>query len=176
MSLLQAPNQPRDRWSSGAAEETHRQGQPLMAWRTRATNISFLHTSRLTDGTTGTPRKTGLTVCRNQMLLHGLFRYQIPAPLGMFPPLLRCSRGLVAVFAQIEELGPIQKISGFGNVELFADVEVQADEIRRALRGLSRVAERGCVRCAIDTFTVVHAGCQADCICRPEPVIDVLSV
>jgi hypothetical protein len=39
-----------------------------------ATNISFLHSSKLTNGTTGKPRKTGLTVCRNQIFVAQAFR------------------------------------------------------------------------------------------------------
>jgi hypothetical protein len=58
------------------------------AEKPRATNISFLHTSKLTDGTTGMPGKTGLTACRNQMFVARALRHQLPASVMGFPPLL----------------------------------------------------------------------------------------
>src|ERR1700730_1382606 len=76
---------------------------------------------------------------------------------------------------QVEELRAEQEILGFSNVELLADVKVQADEIRRVLSGLSRIAERACVGRAIDALTVVHAGRQADSIRRSEPMINALA-
>jgi hypothetical protein len=70
-------------------------GTPVKDWTDSVQKSDvFLHTSRLTDGITGTPRKTGLTVCRNHMFVARAFRYQLPPPPGALPPLVRCSSGL----------------------------------------------------------------------------------
>jgi hypothetical protein len=47
-----------------------------------------LHTSKLADGTSSTPRETGLTVCRNQIFVARLSGNQPPASLSEFPPLV----------------------------------------------------------------------------------------
>src|SRR4051812_6690747 len=66
------------------------------------------------------------------------------------------------VIWQVEELRSEQEILGFGHVELLAEIKIQADEVRRVLRGLSRISERACVGRSIDALPVVDARCRAD--------------